>query len=200
MMFVANAARTLVLLLACAALMPALTPFAKAAETADRNERERNYFSDTVLLDQDGRQRRFFTDTLMGQTVLINFMFASCAGACPIIVQRLIKAREILNGAGAGKIRFVSITVDPGSDTPEELRKYAAKFSISTENWTFLTGNPKAVNAVLQKLGERAREPEAHTSILLAGNVSSRRWRKLRPDATPEAIASVLREFSATSP
>ena len=38
MMFVANAARTLVLLLACAALMPALTPFAKAAETADRSQ------------------------------------------------------------------------------------------------------------------------------------------------------------------
>jgi protein SCO1 len=42
--------------------------------------------------------------------------------------------------AGTG-VRFVSISVDPQTDTPEALREYAARFGADPEKWLFMTGD-----------------------------------------------------------
>src|SRR4051812_19200731 len=80
---------------------------------ADDAARQRTYFTDTELLRQDGTKVRFFTDVLRDQVVVIQFIYTHCGDACPILTQKLGRARESLGDTLGHGIRFVSISVDP---------------------------------------------------------------------------------------
>lgn len=163
---------------------------------SDGSERERLYFTDSALTDQRGRTLRFYSDVLKGKTVLINFMFTGCADACPLVTARMKKVQEVLGEDFGALVRFVSLSVDPLNDTPKQLRLFAEKFELPENGWTLLTGAPDPVQTVLHRLGERAQEKEIHTSILIAGNVVARHWRKLRPTMSAERIAASMRELA----
>jgi protein SCO1/2 len=51
------------------------------------------------------------------------------------------------------RTRFVSITLDPERDRPEALRAYALARGADLSDWSFLTGSPEAVRAVVESYG-----------------------------------------------
>jgi protein SCO1/2 len=55
-------------------------------------------------------------------------------------------------GKDRGKIRAVSITIDPDHDTPSVLREYAADFDADPD-WLFLTGRLGDIIAVQKAFG-----------------------------------------------
>ncbi|MGH2599771.1 MAG: SCO family protein, partial [Dehalococcoidia bacterium] len=58
---------------------------------------------------------------------------------------RMARLRDSLAAAKllGAHVRLVSITVDPARDTPDVLRRYAARFGGSPpDHWAFLTGEP----------------------------------------------------------
>lgn len=177
-------------MLAAACLTWAAT--ALAAEDA----RARDYFTDTTLLDEQGRPVRFYSDVLAGRTVAIGFIYTRCQGACPLIMEKLKRARALL-GEGGPEVRFVAISVDPGYDTPELLRAFAARHGAAGPGWTFLTGRPDEVRRVLERLGAAVVDPDEHSTVLYAGNTLSRHWTRIRPDAGPQVVATVLRDLAA---
>jgi protein SCO1/2 len=52
----------------------------------------------------------------------------------------------------AARVGFVSISVDPVTDTPDVLARYAAGFGASLATWHFLTGPPDEVGRLLREL------------------------------------------------
>jgi protein SCO1 len=75
---------------------------------------------------------------LAGKVWIADFFFASCPGPCPAISNRLSGLQaEAFKDAG---VRFVSISTDPQSDTPEVLKQYAGRFHAAGQ-WIFLTGD-----------------------------------------------------------
>jgi len=54
------------------------------------------YFTDTVLLNQDGQKMRFYSDLLKGKTVIIDSFFATCQGSCLPMNRNLEKVQEAL--------------------------------------------------------------------------------------------------------
>lgn len=176
------------LLLVCAQVVHAETP----AEDADAIARE--YFSDTYLVNQDGEEVRFYTDVLKDRIVVINFMFASCEGACPLITQKMRMAREALGGEAAASIRFISISVDAQRDTPAALQEFARKQQADGD-WVFLTGAPENVDLVIKKLGQYFPDVDEHSTILIAGNVKSRYWMKIPPNVPAPGVAERLRQL-----
>jgi len=46
---------------------------------------------------------------------------------------------------GVEEVTLVSISVDPERDTPERLRRYAAKYDADPVRWWFLTGDRRAI-------------------------------------------------------
>jgi len=174
---------------------PASNAGAKAAAGATPAEREakaRSYFTETVLVDQNGKHRRFFSDVLKDKTVVINFIFTNCGEACPLITHKLSAVKKQSVDLFGKQLRFVSISIDPERDTPEALRKFAKKFDAEHPEWVFLTGDKESVMAVVKRLGAYTGSVEAHSTLLLAGNVPEARWRKLKPDLPPEVIAETL--------
>lgn len=158
----------------------------------------RTYFTDLELLTHDGRTVRFYSDMLEGRTVLINVIYTNCKDACPLITQRLNEVRRLLGEQFGHGVHFVSLTSDPERDSPAALRAFAQKQSADLSGWTFLTGNRKHIEHILKKLGQYSRDPEDHSTLLIAGNVPAKRWTKIRPDAPPIAIAERLKLLADT--
>jgi protein SCO1/2 len=151
----------------------------------------RSYFTDTPLRDQDGRELRFYSDVLAGRVVLLNVIYTRCKDACPLITRKLREVRAAL-GEQAGRVHFVSLSSDPGHDSPQALKAFAARQGADDPNWTFLTGDKANMDLVLARLGQLSQTPEGHSTLLIAGDVPNKRWSKIRPDAPPTAIAQRL--------
>jgi len=135
------------------------------------------YFGDVKLVDQNGRELSFYTDLLQDRTVIINVMFTTCTGACPVMSGTIEKIQDHLGDRLGRDVRLLSISVDPVRDTPARLKEYAARFH-ARPGWYFLTGPKENVEAVLRKLGQWTDEPSDHQTLLLIGNERTGLWKK----------------------
>ncbi len=101
---------------------------------------------------------------LRGKVWLANFIYTACTETCPLQSAQVQRLQE--DFAGARDLRFVSITVDPGHDTPEVLRRYAQRYGADPDRWLFLTGPKPAIVALARdgfKLGVSEATPAART-------------------------------------
>ncbi|GAB4230825.1 MAG: hypothetical protein Kow00109_02740 [Acidobacteriota bacterium] len=91
---------------------------------------------------------------LRGKVWVVDFIFTRCTGPCPLMSQRFRDLQDKLKAEGlaeAGRVRLVSISVDPGYDTPEVLSRYAEEWGADPELWWFLTGDPEYVLHLLRE-------------------------------------------------
>ncbi len=75
---------------------------------------------------------------MLGKVWIADFIFTSCGGPCPEMTRSMARVAERL--ALYPEVRFVSVSVDPDTDTPDVLSAYGAKFGADPERWDFLTG------------------------------------------------------------
>jgi protein SCO1/2 len=81
---------------------------------------------------------------LRGRPWIADFIFTRCAGVCPAMTARMAALRSRVAGT---PVRFVTFTVDPGTDTPEVLARYAAAAG-ADRDWWFVTGPVKDLHAL----------------------------------------------------
>ena len=172
--------------------------FALGAAQAQQ-EKAREYFTDTPLLTESSRAIRFYSDALKDKVVLINFVFTQCGDTCPLITARLVQVKKELGEAFGRDVRFISISVDPEHDRPEDLVRFARKFDATHPEWWFLTGEKANVDLVLKKLGAYTPERESHLTAIIIGDAAHARWKRVRPDAPPGFVAQALRDLVAPS-
>jgi protein SCO1/2 len=148
---------------------------------------------DEELFDQDGALVRL-SDQMRGRTVAVNFVFTTCTSICSPMTAIFARLQTELGDAMERDVRLVSISLDPGADTPELLKRYADKFA-RREGWTFLTGRSDRVARVLRALGGYAGAKERHAPLTLIG--SNGRWRRVEGLAGPERLAEEIRALHA---
>ena len=187
---------TRAVLFACV-LVGLVAPAAAEAPAKDAEQRAREWFTDTEVVDQRGRTLRFYSDVLRDRVVVLNFIYTRCPDACPLLTRQLQAVRAELGEAFGRRVFFVSISLDAGRDTPEALRAFARKHGADVPGWTFLTGAQANVDEVVRRLGQYVENPADHATTLIAGNVATRHWTKLRPDLPPAAIAAHLQRLLA---
>ena len=124
---------------------------------------------DLELLDQNGRKVHFYTDLVKGHTVAINFIFTTCTTICPPLGATFARVQKELGDKVGRDVRFISISVDPATDTPERLKAWGAKFHAG-EGWTFVTGNKPQVDELLRALGASSARREDHSPTVLIGD------------------------------
>ncbi len=73
---------------------------------------------------------------LQGKITVLDFIFTSCEGACPVMSEAMSKLYE--QYSGAKEVQFVSVSVDPARDSLAALRAYAARYGVTDERWQFL--------------------------------------------------------------
>jgi cytochrome oxidase Cu insertion factor (SCO1/SenC/PrrC family) len=99
--------------------------------------------SDAVLLDSTGRAVRLSVLT-RGKITLLTFFYTYCVDplGCPFAHTTLAELRDRVRAdrALAGRVRFVSVSLDPTHDTPAAIASYGGEFSIDPAfEWRFLT-------------------------------------------------------------
>lgn len=186
-----TAARSAALALGLLLAAPAL-----AAEAgADAEAKAREWFTDTVLVTHQGKPVRFYSDVLRDKVVVIDFIFTRCVGACPLLTEKLNAVRRQLGDLFGSQVRFVSISVDPDYDTPQELVGFARKHKAEHPEWIWLTGKKADVKAVVSRLGQWTEDFTEHSTLFIAGNARKRHWTKIRLDTPAEAFAIQVRKL-----
>lgn len=145
------------------------------------------YFANLKLTDQNGRRVDLYNDLMKDKVVIINSFFTSCTGSCPVMSRSFLHVQEQLGDRIGKDVFLISITVDPETDTPAALKKYATEYK-ARPGWYFLTGAPAEVEAALKKIGQYVDDRETHQSIILVGNDRTGLWKKLFGLAKPAEI------------
>jgi protein SCO1/2 len=55
-----------------------------------------------------------------GRAVALSFIYTGCPDICPMLMQKMVDVQDTLGTDFGTKVAFVSITLDPERDTPEE--------------------------------------------------------------------------------
>lgn len=103
------------------------------------------------LLDQDGYVKTL--EDFRGKALLLDFVFTRCPGPCPILTSSHVSAERLLAPELLERTHFVSISIDPLRDTPEDMRRYGEVRGANLAHWSFLTGDPSAVQEVVTAYG-----------------------------------------------
>ena len=99
-----------------------------------------------TLMSMDGTKTALASALNHDGPIMLQFIFTTCPTICPVMSSTLSAAQEKL-GNDLGRVRLISISIDPEHDTPERLREYARKFKAGPQ-WLFLTGNTEDIEAV----------------------------------------------------
>jgi protein SCO1 len=94
------------------------------------------WMTDFVLTERSGES--VSSDDLKGKPYVVSFFYSTCPSIC---IQQNQKVQELQKEFRGTDVHFVSISVDPETDTPEAMREYAARFDADPEKWLFLTGD-----------------------------------------------------------
>ena len=156
-----------------------------------------SYFANLKLTDQDGRRVDLYNDLMKDRVVVINSFFASCQGSCPVMAKTFVHLQEQLGDRIGRDVFLISITVDPATDTPEKLKKFATQWK-AKPGWTLLTGSADEVAAALRKIGQYVEDRETHKNLILVGNDRTGLWKKLfglaKPGEIFESVESVVND------
>ena len=91
----------------------------------------------------------FTSDRLKGKVWVVDFIFAHCAGSCPLLSQQMALLQK--EWKGNGNLKLVTFTVDPERDTVEALKKYADDLKADPDQWFFLTGKKDEIYKTIRE-------------------------------------------------
>ena len=154
-------------------------------------------FPNVTLTTHEGKKVKFYDDLMKDKIVLINFMYVRCEGTCPGTTANLVKVQQLLGDRVGKDIFMYSITLKPEEDTPKVLAAYAKAYKVKP-GWQFLTGNPKDIELLRQKLGFIDRDPvrdankSNHIGMLRWGNEPHTLWAGCPASLAPSKIVKEI--------
>jgi len=125
----------------CTTALIVMTSFARNGPATDSHLFQQGLALPEFLLTERNGQP-FGSEQLRGKVWIVNFIFTRCPGICPALMQQMAGLQtELAKHPQWPHIRLVSISVDPGHDTPPRLQQYAQHYQADREHWLFLTGD-----------------------------------------------------------
>lgn len=110
------------------------------------------------LTERSGKTVR--SEDLIGQPYVVSFFFSTCPSICIQQNQKLKELQDEFEGEG---VKFVAISVDPETDTPERLREYAARFGADPDQWLFMTGDLTYIRRIGAEIYRQPVDQKFHT-------------------------------------
>ncbi len=98
---------------------------------------------------QSEQGKAFGAADLRGRVWVASFIFTRCPTLCPRVT-RLMAGLQPRALAHPGRVRLVSISVDPEHDGPEVLAAYGRRFGADPRAWTFLTGSFETIKDTVE--------------------------------------------------
>lgn len=96
-------------------------------------------FAGLKIVDQNNQP--FSVDQVQSKISLFNFIYTQCSSICHTQTRDLSKVYQALSPALKQNIRFVSVSLDPVKDGPQQLKTYAKQLKADVDGWYFLSSN-----------------------------------------------------------
>jgi protein SCO1/2 len=155
-----------------------------------------------ALWDQDGRL--VMKKDFLGAPLALNFIFTSCRSArmCPASTACMKQLADLLaKQPAATKVRLLTITFDPETDSPGLLRTYADGYGIDHGRHRFLTGDPVQIKDLMRHYGIQTLRDDGtivHNAALLLISAEGRiLQRREGASFDPEDVAKALVQATA---
>lgn len=121
-----------------------------------------NEFSKVTLIERSGEPLPL--KQFEGKVWVLNFFFATCPATCKTISGNIARISKDLADQD---VTFVSISVDPETDTPQLLSEYAKGFGADEKKWLFLTGDFELIRSLCADIFKLPVERKTHTDDLV---------------------------------
>jgi protein SCO1/2 len=141
---------------------------------------------DIWLVRDDGRKVSLPKELDDGRPLVLNFIYTTCPGICPLMSQVFSRFQSRL-GAEREKVHMVSISIDPEQDTPERLRAYAKQFSAGSQ-WRHYTGTVGASIAAQKAFDAYRGDKMNHDPLTLMRAAPGKPWVRIDGFATPDDL------------
>jgi protein SCO1/2 len=120
------------------------------------------------LVDQRGAS--FTLAALKGRAVAVTFVASRCSDVCPISNAAFQTLARRLASSGSNAT-LVTITLDPGYDTPFVMSRVARAMDADPNRWRVASGAPQDVASLMHAFGvtvrnDKAGIPEEHSSFV----------------------------------
>lgn len=158
--------------------------------------RKKMMIPDVEVLDQEGNALHFYSDLIKGKTVAINFIFTNCTTICPPLAATFARVQREMGDKVGKDVHFISISVDPLTDTPERLKAWGAKFKAGA-GWTFVTGTRQEMDKLLYALGASVSRREDHTPSVIIGNDVKGVWTRTYGLAKTSLMVGLIEDVMA---
>ena len=122
----------------------------------------------------------------------------TCTTICPPLGATFARVQKELGDKVGRDVHFISISVDPATDTPERLKAWGAKFNAG-DGWTFVTGDKPQVDELLRALGASSARREDHTPTILIGNDARGKWTRTYGLARASQIVQLIESASVVN-
>jgi protein SCO1 len=132
---------------------------------------------DVWLLRQDGKKVSLGSELDDGRPVVLNFIFTTCPGICPLMSHTFSQFQDQL-GVDRNRVHMMSISIDPEQDTPSRLRAYAQQFSAGSQ-WDHYTGTVAASVAAQKAFDAYRGDKMAHAPLTLMRAAPGKPWLRL---------------------
>jgi protein SCO1 len=146
-----------------------------------------------TLVREDGKSVQLAQELDDGRPVLVNFIYTTCFGICPISSQTFAQFQSRL-GAEAPKVHLVSVSIDPEEDTPSVLRTYARKYHAGA-GWNHYTGTVEASIAAQKAFEVYKGDKMNHDPVTLIRVAPGKPWVRIDGFATADDLLRTYRRL-----
>jgi len=98
---------------------------------------------------QDQNSKTISDADVKGKVFVAEYFFTTCQTICPVMNTQMQRVQKSLKGVDDFKI--LSFTVDPDTDTVEQMKRYAIGHKADDVQWKFLTGKKEDLYALARK-------------------------------------------------
>lgn len=130
-----------------------------------------------------------------GKPVILNFIYTTCTAICPVMTQTFAEVQNRL-GDDKGKVRMISVSIDPEQDTPPRLREYAKKYAAGPQ-WSFYTGTVEASVATQRAFDAYRGDKMNHLPVTFLRSAPGKPWVRLEGFAPPDEVVKEYRQLLA---
>jgi protein SCO1/2 len=124
--------------------------------------------------------------------VLVNFIFTTCTTVCPIMSRGFAQLQERL-GPDRDRVRLVSISIDPETDSVDVLEAYAKRYQ-AQDAWWLLTGTREASVSAQRAFGAYRGDKMNHAPATFVRRSRDAPWEVIEGLSSGASLQSVSRD------
>jgi protein SCO1/2 len=127
-----------------------------------------------ALITMTGQRTTLLRELDADGPLWLNFVFTTCSTTCSMqtAILAALQARLLRESRRA---RFLSLTIDPDNDTPQQLANFAGRFGIRTD-WSFCTGRFEDLLLPQQAFDVYRGSKVAHPPVVLLRTQGGGPW------------------------